>query len=163
MSPKTNKKKGKTKRKPTLKTALSRVARIERRLGMSHEVQDLLDRMAAKGKPSTTASKVLASFPALKEDVTVSVSVTDLVFDLDVAATTATLTRVYLPGQPDIASSAKPHGVLPRQISGSTVIVVMETLGDAGELGKFNVQGALQKDISLLAEDSPSLKPLIVS
>jgi hypothetical protein len=150
--------------KPTLKTALSRVGKIEKRIGVPHEIQDLMDRLNSKGKnPKTTATRVLASFPQLRDEVSVKVALVDLVFDLDATATTATLTRVYLPGSPDIASSASPHGVLPRQISGSTVLVVMETLGNSGQVGKFNVQGALQPSITLTAGDSPSVKALIVS
>jgi hypothetical protein len=151
--------------KPSLKTALNRVGKIEKRIGVPHEIQDLMDRLKSKGQnPKTTATRVLASFPQLRDDISVKVALVDLVFDLDATATTAKLTRVYLPGSTsDIASSASPHGVLPRQISGSTVLVVMETLGNSGQVGKFRVQGALQPSISLTADDSPSVKALIVS
>jgi hypothetical protein len=152
-------------KKPTLKAAMTRVGKVEARVGVPHEIQDLMDRLTSKGKtPKTTATRVLTSFPQLKGEVSVKVELVELVFDLDAAATNAQLTRVYLPGSDtDIASSASPHGVLPRQISGSTVCVVMETLGNPGQTGKFTVQGALQPSITLKAEDSPSIKVLIVS
>lgn len=152
-------------KKPTLKSALTRVGKVEKRMGVPHEIQDLMDRLSSKGKsPMTTARRVLKSFPQLAAGISVPVTLVDVVFDLDKAATTAKITRVYLPGADrDIASSASPHGVLPRQVSGSTIVVVMETLGNDGELGKFNLQGTLQTDMSLLSQDSPSLIPLIVS
>jgi hypothetical protein len=152
-------------KKPTLKSAMSRVGKVEKRIGVPHEIQDLMDRLTSKGRdPMTTARRVLKSFPQLAKGVSVPVTLVDIVFDLDTSVTTAKITRVYLPGANwDIASSASPHGLLPRQISGSTVIVVMETLGDDGDIGKFNLQGTLQSDISLSSQDSPSLMPLIVS
>ena len=88
----------------------------------------------------------------------------DVEFDLDSEKTTAFNVRLYFEGSTeDIASKAKPHGVVPRQIVGSTLILVMDVQGDPEDIGVFNVKHARQASISLKVSDGPvSLKSLFV-
>jgi hypothetical protein len=157
-----------TKKKTPKKRATTRnnrLLQIEKRVGVPHEIQDLIERLHAKGQaPQTTAARVLKSFPALANDQSIPVQLVDVEFDLDHQATTAVNVRVYLPGHAeDIASSAAPHGVLPRQVVGSTVVVVMDVTGNPNHVGVFTVRHAQPPKISLKVSDGPvSLKSLFV-
>lgn len=142
-----------------------RLAAVERSIGIPHEIQDVLARLNAKrGSPQTTAARVLKNFPELADDQPVRVELTDVEFDLDNEHTTAFNVRLYFEGSSeDIASKAKPHGVVPRQIVGSTLILVMDVQGDPDDVGVFKVKHTRTPSISLKVSDGPvSLKSLFV-
>ena len=147
---------------PDLET---RVKALEKRSGLSHELQDVIDRVQSKGTPQTAALRAQTNFKFLQDDVIAPATVVDVTIELDSKATTAKFTRVYLTGSTgDIASTAKPKGVLPRQVVGSTITVVMDVTGNPNDIGQFNVKNAQHSPISLKVSDGPtSIKSLHVT
>ena len=143
----------------------TRVKALEKRSGLSHELQDVINRVQSKGKVQTAALHAQANFKFLKDDVIAPATIVDVTFELDTKATTAKFTRVYLTGSTeDIASTAKPKGVLPRQVVGSTITVLMDVLGNPNDLGQFTVSKAQHSPISLKVSDGPtSIKSLHVT
>jgi hypothetical protein len=141
-----------------------RIRKLETRIGVSHEIQDVLHRISARpANLSLPSERLLAKLHFLDDDAEIPVELVDLEFDLDTAKTTAEMTRVYLEGSDDdIASTAQHHGVLPRQVDGSTVTVVMDASGDPAAVGVFKVKNALQTSISVTAAVGVSIKFLVV-
>jgi len=144
---------------------MRRVKSLEKRVGVSHETQDFLDRVKAKGRtPSTASTRALSSFKSLADGAAVApVETVDVEFDLASTPKAPGLVRLYLPGtQPgdEIATSAKPHGVLHQQIVGSDLQLIMDITGNLGESGSFSVKAALPNPISLLLDDGPTKKSI---
>jgi hypothetical protein len=144
----------------------ARVAALESRQGLSHETQDFIERAGQKGKSSGTASsRAFKSVRVLSADAVAPAQLVDVTFDLSSTPKAPGMVRLYLAGTTaDIASSTSPHGVLPRQIVGSDIQLIMDITGNSGEAGSFNVKGALPSSISLNVDDGPtSIKYLHVT
>lgn len=142
-----------------------RVESLEQRVGVSHETQDFLDRVNAKGGTASTAStRALTSFKDLADgDAVAPVATVDVEFVLGSTPKPPGLVRLYLPGtQPgdEIATSAKPHGVLHQQVVGSDLQLIMDITGNLGETGSFSVKAALPSPISLQLDDGPTKKSI---
>jgi hypothetical protein len=144
------------------------LAGLEKRVGVPHEVQDFLDRIAAKGQtPLTASTKAIKTFAALNTDAVAPAQVADLTFDID-SSTTAKLVRVYLPGKrpadPDIVNSQNTHGVLHNQVVGTFVTVIIEVAGNPNDVGVIDVKNAEPDTIKLKVSDGPvGTKPLFVT
>ncbi len=142
----------------------ARVAALEQRAGLPHEVQNFIDRVNDSEAP-TASARAAEHFGALSGDAVAAIQITNVIFELDTTKTTAHFVRVYQSGSSDdIASTAQPHGILPRQIVGSSITVVMDVQGDPNEVGVFSLQHTAAPSISLKVSDGPiSVKYLFVT
>jgi hypothetical protein len=96
-------------------------------------------------------------------DAAAPVQTVDVEFDLTSTPKPPGIVRLYLSGtQPgnEIATSAKPHGVLHQQVVGSDLQLIMDITGNSGEGGSFSVKAALPSPISLHLDDGPSKKSI---
>jgi hypothetical protein len=142
-----------------------RIAKLESRVGVPHEVQDFIDRVQSSDKVTSTASsQALEKFDVLSSDAVAAAQVTDVIFDID-DATTATLVRLRLSsGPPHIVTSSKHHGVLSGQVVGRFIEVLIEAEGDADQVAIVKVQHAVSDTIQLkLADGKSGLKSLFVT
>jgi hypothetical protein len=142
-----------------------RLKALERRIGVSHETQDFVDRLKAKGGIASTAStQALKSFKVLSDgSAGPSVATVDVVFDLTDTPKAPGMVRIYQAGSKpgdEIASSQKPHGVLPAQVVGSDLQLIMDIMGNVGEKGGFSVKAALPTPLTLVLDTGPTKKVL---
>jgi hypothetical protein len=142
-----------------------RVKSLEARSGVSHETQDFLARVKTSRRTlSTPSTRAISTFKGLADgDAVAPVETVDVEFDLGSTPKAPGMVRLYLPGtQPgeEIATSAKPHGVLPQQVVGSDLQLIMDITGNIGESGSFSVKRALPNPISLQLDDGPTKKSL---
>lgn len=143
----------------------ARVAALEKRIGISHETLDFIDRVQGKGKtPPTASTRALKSFKALaNSNAVAAVETVDVFFELSSTPKAPGMVRLYLPGTKpgdEIASSQKPHGVLHQQVVGSDLQLIMDITGNLGETGSFSVKGALPSPISLQLDNGPTKKSI---
>ena len=77
----------------------SRVAALEKRIGVSHETQDFIDRVKAKGPaPVTASTRAFNSLRVLSSDAVAPVQTIDVGFDLSNTPKAPGMVRLYLPG-----------------------------------------------------------------
>jgi hypothetical protein len=148
-----------------IKQFARRLKLLEGRIGVSHETQDFLDRVRAKAdSPSTPSTRAFSSFKDLADgDAVAAIDTVDVTFDLVSTPKAPGMVRLYFEGTKagdEIATSAKPHGVLHQQVVGSDLRLIMDITGNLGEAGSFSVDGALPNPISLQLDEGPSKKSL---
>jgi hypothetical protein len=161
----TQKKKSK-RGKPTRssRAAAAQAARSKKLPGIPHEVHDHLSRLADPVSLRTPMVMAAKSFSALGSDEVAPAQLTDVTFTIN-PATTATLTRVHLQGDPnDIVNNTRPQGILPRQVVGTFVTVVIEVTGAPDAVGVIDVQHASPGSFRLAVSHGPvGTKPLFIT
>ena len=139
-----------------------RLAALEQKIGVPHEVQDFLDRLGSKRGRGTASLRAVKTFDALSDDAVAPAELTNVIFDMQ--DTKLTLVRVFpKEGGPDIVDSAQPHGVLPQKMVGDFVHLVIQVQGDADDEVVITVQNATP-NIRMKGKEGPfAIKTLFVT
>ena len=146
------------------RAATAQTTRLKKLPSIPHEVHDHLSRLASPVSLRTPMVVAAKSLSALGSAEVAAAQLTDVTFTIN-PSTTATLTRVHLQADSnDIVNKTRPQGVLPRQVVGTFVTVVIEVTGAPDTVGVIDVQHASPASFRLKVSDGPvGIKPLFIT